>query len=310
MNRCGDPASPHVVIFAMAATGDARSSDPALPCSCRTYREGRAAVNDTREPGSKRSTPQRAGREFRRPFARWLGFDLRTGTLLLIALGAIRVTLVLQANVTGQYQAVSVVFVAMALLPWILLTKAGRRAMGIVMPPRWRWTIPGAVAGAAAGSVTFVLFFALWGDSLENAFVYIGNTYSAVPSGVSDSDRTIYFVIFALIGVTFSPIGEEMIYRGLAQESFAPRLGETKAALVDAAAFAVIHLAHFGVVYIGGSWSVFWAAGALWLASMFAASLVFHLFRRWTGSIWGAVASHAGFNLAMTVVIFYALDPF
>lgn len=41
---------------------------------------------------------------------------------------------------------------------------------------------------------------------------------------------------------------------------------------------------------------------------MFVSSLIFHAFRVLTGSILGAIASHAGFNLAMTFVVFYVLD--
>lgn len=248
--------------------------------------------------------------EFRGFIRDRLGFDIRTGVLLVSVFGVVRVILVLQANVTGSYQVVSILFVVMAALPWILLTKQGRRRAGIVRPTRRRWVVPGFFAGAAACLVVFAAFTALWGDTVYNAFVYIGGTYSAVPSGLNDADRAIYFAIFAVIGLTFSPIGEEVLYRGLAQQSFAAKLGSTKAALIDAGAFAVAHLSHFGVVYLAGAWAFFLGPAALWLVAMFAASLVFHSFRMLTGSILGAIASHAGFNLAMTIVIFYALDLF
>lgn len=246
--------------------------------------------------------------DFRPLFRGWLGFNVRTGILLITFFGVVRMALVLQANVTGSYQAVSIVFVAMAVLPWILLTHHGRRRVGIVKPRRWRWVLPGVIAGGLASMVVFAVFVALWGDSSQNAFVYIGGTYSAVPPDVSPADRAIYFAIFALIGVTFSPIGEELLYRGVAQESFAAKLGTTKAALIDAAAFALVHLAHFGVVYVAGAWAFLPGPAILWVVAMFSCSLIFHSFRLLTGSILGAIASHAGFNLAMTFAIFYWLD--
>ncbi len=249
-----------------------------------------------------------SGPDFRRLFREWLGFNVRTGALLIIFFGVVRMALVLQSNVTGSYQAVSIVFVAMAALPWILLTRHGRRRVGIVRPRRWRWVLPGIVAGGLACMVVFAVFTALWGDSTQNAFVYIGGTYSAVPADVGSADRAIYFAIFAFIGVTFSPIGEELLYRGVAQEGFAAKLGTTKAALIDAAAFALVHLAHFGVVYFAGAWAFLPGPSALWLVAMFCCSLIFHSFRLLTGSILGAIASHAGFNLAMTFAIFYWLD--
>ena len=250
-------------------------------------------------------TPQPA---FRRVVRGRLGFDIRTGVLLVSVFGAIRVALVLQANVTGSYQAVSIVFVAMAVLPWLLLTKPGRRQVGLVRPTRWRWMLPAALAGSAAALLVFAVFRALWADTVRNAFVYIGGTYTAVPAEVSDSDRAIYFVIFAVIGITFSPIGEELLYRGVAQESFAAKLGTRAAALIDAAAFAVVHLAHFGLVYLAGGWAFLPGPAALWMAAMFGSALVFHSFRVLTGSIVGAIVSHAAFNLTMTAIIFYALD--
>ncbi len=62
--------------------------------------------------------------------------------------------------------------------------------------------------------VAFAVFTALWGENPQNAFVHIGGTYSAVPPDVDSADRAIYFAIFALTGVTFSRIGEELLYRG------------------------------------------------------------------------------------------------
>lgn len=246
--------------------------------------------------------------EFRRALRSWLGFNIRTGLLLVGVFGLIRVVLVLQANVTGSYQAVSVVFVAMAVLPWLLLTGQGRRRIGLVRPTRWRWMLPGMLGGAAAALLVFAVFSALWADTVQNAFVYIGGTYSMVPDDVSPSDRAIYFVVFAIIGLTFSPIGEELLYRGIAQESFAARLGSTQAAVIDAAAFAVVHLAHFGVLYLAGGWVFLPGPALLWLVAMFGSALVFHLCRVLTGSVLGAIASHAAFNLTMTTIIFYVLD--
>jgi membrane protease YdiL (CAAX protease family) len=243
-------------------------------------------------------------------FARRLGFDLRTAVGLVSVFGAVRVLLVLQANVTGSYQAVSVVFVAMAALPWVVLSRGGRLRVGIARPQRWRWMLPAFLSGGVASPAVFAAFRALWGESARNAFVYIGGTYSAVPDGVSPGDRAIFFVVFAVIGLTFSPIGEELLYRGIAHEAFAARFGARTAALLDAGAFAVVHLAHFGVVYVAGGWALWAGPGALWFAAMFGGALLFGLFRSLAGSILGAVVAHAGFNLGMTAVIFYGVDLF
>jgi membrane protease YdiL (CAAX protease family) len=243
----------------------------------------------------------------RRPFRGAIGLNPRTGVLLVLIFGAVRMALVLQANVTGSYQVVSLVFVAMALLPWILLNRSGRQRMGVTRPARSRWLLPGFLAGIACCLITFAIVTLLWGESTANPFSYIAGSYSAVPDAVSEADRVIYFAIFAAIGMLFSPIGEELLYRGIAHESFAARLGDRGAALLDAGAFAVVHLAHFGIVYLAGAWAFLPVPATVWVGAMFFSSLVFYAFRALTGSILGSIVCHAGFNLAMNFVIFYAL---
>jgi hypothetical protein len=78
---------------------------------------------------------------------------LRTGILLLVIFGLLRVALVLQVNVIGSYQAVSLVFVAMIALPFIVLTREGRGRIGLVRPSRRRWILPAMVAGMMGSNV-------------------------------------------------------------------------------------------------------------------------------------------------------------
>jgi membrane protease YdiL (CAAX protease family) len=144
---------------------------------------------------------------------------------------------------------------------------------------------------------------------MSNPFAYIALSYSNVPALPTEQDRLIYFIVFAVIGMLFSPIGEEVLYRGLAHEGFAAQLGDRRAALIDAAAFAVTHLAHFGVVFVAGEWAFLPLPALFWVAAMFAASLTFYGFRKLTGSLVGAIVAHAGFNLAMNWIIFYAIMP-
>lgn len=263
-------------------------------------------------PGSSTRWPYTHGMTtltVRTPFRSFLPLNLRTGILLLVLFGLVRAVLVLQANVTGSYQAVSVVFVAMIVLPWVLLTREGRNHIGLVQPPRRRWIVPAVLTGVAMALAVHYAAAALWGHSMSHPFAYIALSYSGVPAAPSADDRLIYFIIFAVIGMLFSPIGEEVLYRGVAHESFAGQLGDRRAALIDAAAFAATHLAHFGVVFVAGAWAVLPLPALFWVTAMFAASLVFYGFRKLTGSLGGAVVAHAGFNLAMNWVIFYVIMP-
>lgn len=246
----------------------------------------------------------------RQPFRGRAGIDLRTAVTLLVAFGVVRVALVLQANVNGSYQVVSLVFIAMAVLPWVLLTRYGRRAIGITRPARWWWMPVAPLAGAAASLTAFTVATAVWGGTPSNPFAYIASTYAAVPNPLTGHDRVVYFVIFAVIGITVSPVGEELLYRGLAHDGLATRLGEARAALIEAGAFALVHLAHFGIVYLEGTWMLLPLPAAFWLFAMFGSALLFLAWRRLTGSLWGAVLSHAGFNVGMNAAIFFALPGF
>jgi membrane protease YdiL (CAAX protease family) len=252
---------------------------------------------------------QAARGTFRSGLGSRLGLNVTTGLLLLAGFTLARVILVLQANVTGSYQVTGAVFVLMAVLPFLLLTRAGRERIGLVRPARWRWMLPALAAGVACAVAVFGLAVAMYGFGVENPFVYISYSYANVPGELSGTDRLIFFTIFALIGMTFSPIGEELFYRGLVHESLADSWGNRRAAIAEAGAFAVAHLAHFGIVYIAGAWALLPVPALLWVTAMFASALVFYAFRVLGGSLLGSVVAHAGFNLAMNYVIFFVVLP-
>ena len=246
---------------------------------------------------------------FRRPFRRWLGFDVRTGLILLALFTVVRFGLVMEANVSQSYALVSVFFVVMALTPLILLGRAGRAWIGMWGSPRPLRLLVALCAGAACCGLMVLSAEGLFGAGDDNAFHYIAGTYAGLPSPMDDQTRLILFLVFALIGMTFSPIGEELFYRGLIHECFSGRLGQGRAAIVDASAFAVVHLAHFGLVWRAAGWTLLPGPAVWWVCGLFVTGLVFFQSRRAGGSLLGAILAHAGFNLAMTGWIFYGVLP-
>lgn len=234
-------------------------------------------------------------------------FNWKFGVLMILLLGIPRFIIVLQANVTGNYNLVPFLFIAMMLAPVIFLTRSGRKDIGIRKPSNYYWLIWSVLIGVGSCAVTFMVAELLFTDTISNWFVYISKSYAVSKTVLSDSDRLIYFVIYAIIGMTFSPIGEELFYRGIIHGSFASLFGNQKASIIDSSAFAVTHLAHFGIVYKEGTWNFLFFPALLWVLFMFIASRLFYLCKEKTGSIIGAVACHAGFNLAMMYFIFYHL---
>ena len=107
--------------------------------------------------------------------------------------------------------------------------------------------------------------------------------------------------------MTFSPLGEELLYRGLVHGCFLNKFGEKKSALIDSAAFGVTHLAHFGIVYNNNIWDFYLIPGLLWITLMFLTGLVFNISKSISNSILGAIVSHMAFNITMTYLIFYKI---
>jgi hypothetical protein len=105
--------------------------------------------------------------------------------------------------------------------------------------------------------------------------------------------------------MTFSPIGEELFYRGVVHASFALEKSENTASIWDSIAFSLTHLAHFGIVFIDGKWKFIFIPALLWVTGMFFASRLFYLCKQKTKSLLGAVVCHAGFNVTMIYFIFY-----
>jgi len=235
-----------------------------------------------------------------------LKFNWQFGLALILLLGVPRFLIVLDANKTGNYNFTSIIFIIMWITPFLLLNKKGRNLIGIKKPKKKRWFIYSFLLGIASCTIIFFVGKFLYQDSIENWFVYISNSYSSIPANeLNGINKINYFFLFALTAMTFSPIGEELLYRGIIHQSFVSKFGNNKASIIDSLAFAVVHLAHFGIIFSNGSWSFLIIPGLLWMSFMFLSSRLFFYCKTKSQSIYGAIICHAGFNFAMTYFIFY-----
>jgi len=232
-------------------------------------------------------------------------YNAQLGLAFILLLGIPRFIIVLKANQTGNYNQVSLIFLVMILLPFLLLTKKGRTQMGIRKPVSFTWLAVSFVLGGIFCIILFLISKYLFGNSIQNCFEYISRSYRVAKEGIQPTDKFVYFIIYAIIGMSFSPFGEEIFYRGLAHNALAFNFGENKASIADSLAFAFTHLAHFGIVYHNGHWEFLFFPSLIWLTGLFLAGRLFYYCRSKTGSIFGAVSAHAGFNLAMMYLIFY-----
>lgn len=231
--------------------------------------------------------------------------DWRFGTLLIILIGLPRFILVMQANATGQYQMVSIIFLVMMILPFVLLNRQGLTMIGLVKTAKPKWILYSILLGIGFSVIVYWIGMLLFGRGISNWFVYIAQSYPVSSDIREGRELFTYFIIYAITSMTFSPLGEELFYRGLVHQCFQDRFGSNRASQIDSAAFAVTHLAHFGIVIHQGIWQLLPIPAVLWVILMFMASRIFFICRLQSGSLLGPITSHAAFNFMMIYLIFY-----
>jgi len=244
--------------------------------------------------------------ELRNFWSRSFNLNWKFGTFLLLIICIPRFILVLNANETGNYSIIGLVMFITAIIPFIFLNKHGLQKIGIRKTKKHRLLLFALTAGLVGSFLLLFLGIGLYENSFENWYEYIGKSYN-IPDGISAQDKRTMFIIMAVTGMTFSPIGEEFFFRGIVHASFAKSLGDKKASIIDSLAFALTHISHFGLVFVNNKWDFYLVPAIIWVMSMFIVSvLFFHMIKR-TDSIWGAVLCHSGFNLGMIYCIFYLI---
>ena len=242
-----------------------------------------------------------------RPFwGKFFSFNLKFGLFLTLIVCIPRFVLVLKANSSGNYGLIGMIMVISAVAPFIFLSKFGRTEIGIIKPKKYNWLIIAFIIGLVASLFLYLLGQTLYGHSFENWYNYIGKSYK-IPTTISQSDKQILFSIMAFTGMTFSPIGEELFFRGIVHSSFAKSVGEQKASMVDSSAFAFTHISHFGLVFVNNKWDFYTIPTVIWTLSMFLVSILFFVSKKYSGSILGAIIAHSAFNLGMIYSIFYLI---
>lgn len=231
----------------------------------------------------------------------------RFGLFLILIVCIPRFLLVLNANKTANYGFIGLVMVISALAPFIFLNKNGLKTIGLTRPRKYHWLFMAFISGLAYSILLYFLGEVAYSDTISNWYVYIGKSYN-ISAGITASDKLTLFAIMAITGMIFSPIGEELFFRGIVHGSLAHSFGDSKAAIMEGMAFALTHIAHFGLIFIHDEWNFLLFPTILWVISMFMVSIVFYLFKKKSGSIWGAILGHAAFNLGMIYCIFFWLN--
>ncbi len=199
-------------------------------------------------------------------------------------------------------------FTLMALLPFALLDAAGRRDAGLKWSGSARWYGVAFISGAAAAAGCFALGYALFGVSGDNWFVTIANNYRQTMDTTGWPTARLHLV-FTIPALMFSPIGEEIFFRGFLQHSLEQRFSARASTIAECAVFGIVHLCHHGLFLSASGIHLRPVSGAIWVFLMFGAAWLFAYLRKSTGSLLPAIVAHAAFNLVMNVTIFRFLWP-
>jgi uncharacterized protein len=193
-------------------------------------------------------------------------------------------------------------FILMMAMPWLLLSQAGRRQIGLQKPTRSCYLLAMALGALAAGGC-FALGIALFGTGADNWFISISNNYRSTMN-TNGFPLWKLHLIFTLPALLFSPIGEELFFRGLLQRSLEERLSARASTVIECSAFGLVHLCHHGILATAAGLIFLPVSGVIWATLMFFVAFLFAWLRQRSGSLYTAMASHAAFNLSMNVLIF------
>jgi membrane protease YdiL (CAAX protease family) len=197
-------------------------------------------------------------------------------------------------------------FVVMAALPWLVMTRPGRRSIGLRRGTDWRFYALALATGCVAALVCGLLGLALFGVDSDNWFLSIANSYRNTldTRGLALWQLHLFFTLPACL---FSPIGEEIFFRGLLHGALQERFGARVAAVSEAGLFGLVHVCHHGLWMAATGWAFRPESGVLWMLLMFGTALVFSALRQRSKSLGPPILAHAMFNATMNTFIFAKL---
>jgi hypothetical protein len=190
-------------------------------------------------------------------------------------------------------------------LPFLVLTRQGRREIGLRKQGNSAKALAlSALAGVCAGFAIYAVSMILFGSSLDNLCVSIRDSFQ-LDQLLAVMPRAAAFAIIVLPAMILTPIGEEILFRGVIQQSFAMRWNLPVATIVNGLAFGLIHLHVHGIVHDAAGFHLRIVSATLTVLFLAGVSAVFTLCRLRSGSLYAAMVAHAACNLAMIGAIFF-----
>jgi membrane protease YdiL (CAAX protease family) len=258
-------------------------------------------IPPTEDPGSMNAEQASSNLDrsaFLKPFwTRTFGPPWAVSLLLMALLGGVR-----YVAVFSPFPAQAIFFLQYAAawaIPFVVLTTNGRYQIGLYQRGANAANVAlGMLAGAVYGLITFGLGMVLYGDSPENWCVTLRDYLRLIElRGVLHPAAV--FALFALPAIIFAPIADEILFRGFIQTAFTRRWNSYVATAVNCLGFGATYLYFHAIWTDAAGMHIRLVSGGITLLLFTGAGLLFTLMRLYSGTLWTAVAAHAGFNLTL-----------
>jgi membrane protease YdiL (CAAX protease family) len=241
---------------------------------------------------------------FFRPFWSWKHCPPWLIALLaMMILGGMRVYAMLGPPAA---QALYLVYcVATCCLPFFLLSSAGRAEIGLDPKETSKVSI---ACCALAGAGYAVFFFCagqfIYGNSPENwdlsirAYLRIEDLRGLMPPAA-------IVALYLIPALTLTPVGEEMLFRGVVQQAFARRWGVLVGALVNSLGYGLVYSYVHAIWRDSSGLHLRLHSGCVGALLMAGAGTVYTVCRIRTRNLPAAMVAHAAFNVAMVALVVY-----
>jgi len=248
------------------------------------------------------TTPPPASPSFFRPI--WTRNYLPPWLITLIvtvALGALRTYSMLGPR---QAQPLYLFYcAATCCLAPILLTWEGRREIGLCLQGVRPISVAASgLAGVGCAVIGFWLGVAFFGDSTQS---WVGSlrVYFRLDDMVGLLPAWGIIALYAIPAMTLTPIGEEILFRGILHQSFARRWNLATATLVNCFFYGLMYLYVHGLWHDQDGFHLRLVSGAVMVLILAIFGAVYTYCRLRAGSLLASMAAHAGFNFAMIVIL-------
>ena len=172
----------------------------------------------------------------------------------------------------------------------------------MVSPGSPHWYFTGSLLSIGLLTISAGASWMFFGTTETNWLVQHAIALSESLSNLPDQTSLLQLFIFATVpAMLFSPIGEEFLYRGYLQQAFSDHYGRSAGLWIQATAFALVHMSHYGLKPLEPVLLM------VFLPSMLAAGLLFGWIRNQSGSLWPAVVSHSIYNAGLNGIVFIFL---